>query len=79
MVYPEGSIGGALLKNVQTTLIPAGGSSIVEFGLEVPGKYILVDHALSRLDRGAWGVMEVAGEPNEEIFSGQTDSGAHGH
>ncbi len=79
LVYPEGSIGGALLKNVQTTLIPAGGSSIVEFGLEVPGKYILVDHALSRLDRGAWGVMEVAGEPNEEIFSGQTDSGAHGH
>lgn len=79
IVYPEGSIGGALLKNVQTTLIPAGGSSIVEFGLEVPGKYILVDHALARLDRGAWGVMEVAGESNEEIFSGQTDSAAHGH
>lgn len=79
IVYPEGSIGGALLKNVQTTLVPAGGSSIVEFGLEVPGKYILVDHALARLDRGAWGVMEVSGEPNEEIFSGQTDSASHGH
>ena len=57
-VYPEASIGGALFKNVQTTLVPAGGAAIVDFKLEVPGKYILVDHALSRLDRGAWGCLK---------------------
>ncbi|MDP2838404.1 MAG: copper-containing nitrite reductase [Candidatus Moranbacteria bacterium] len=72
-VYPEASIGGALLKNVQTTLVPAGGATIVEFGLEVPGRYILVDHALSRLDRGAWGVLEVTGTENREVFDAAVD------
>lgn len=73
-VYPEGGIGGDVHKNVQTTLIPAGGTSIVEFGLEVPGKYLLVDHALSRLDRGLWGVLSVTGEENKEVFDGVVDT-----
>jgi hypothetical protein len=34
----------------ETTLVPAGGSTIVEFTLEVPGRYILVDHAFSRVE-----------------------------
>ena len=72
-VYPEASVGGALFKNVQTTLVPAGGAAITDFKLEVPGKYILVDHALSRLDRGAWGVLEVAGDKNKEVFDGTED------
>ena len=78
-VYPEGSMGGAMLKNVQTTLVPAGGSAIVEFDTEVPGKYIFVDHALSRLDRGAWGVLELVGEPNKDIFDGMFDDKNKGH
>jgi len=77
-VYPEASIDGTLFKNVQTTAVPAGGATIVDFGLEVPGKYILVDHALSRLDRGAWGVLQVAGEANKEIYDGIFDN-PHGH
>ncbi|MBI4155745.1 MAG: nitrite reductase, copper-containing [Candidatus Zambryskibacteria bacterium] len=78
-VYPEASIGGALFKNVQTTLVPAGGAAITDFKLEVPGRYILVDHALSRLERGAWGVLEVAGNENAEVFGGSAESGEHGH
>ncbi len=79
-VYPEGSMGGAMLKNVQTTIIPAGGAAIVEFGLEIPGRYIFVDHALSRLDRGASGVLEVEGAPNKEIYDGTADTKpASGH
>lgn len=69
-VYPEASIGGALLKNVQTTVVPAGGATIVEFGVEYPGNYVLVDHALSRLDRGAWGVLQVSGSSSPEIYNG---------
>lgn len=68
-VYPEGGIGGSTLSNIQTTIIPAGGASIVEFTVDVPGKYLLVDHALSRMNRGAWAVLEVTGEDQEEIFS----------
>lgn len=79
-VYPEGSMGGALLRNVQTTIIPAGGAAIAEFALEVPGRYIFVDHALSRLDRGASGVLEVEGAPNKEIYDGVPDAQpASGH
>ena len=78
-VYPEASIGGALFKNVQTTLVPAGGATIVDFKLEVPGKYILVDHALSRLERGAWGVLEVAGHENKEVLDGTLDNVTSGH
>jgi len=36
---------------------PPGGATMVEFKLEVPGRYILVDHALSRLQRGLAGFL----------------------
>ena len=45
-VYDEG--GSRTNHAVQTTLIPSGGSTIVEFGVEVPGTYLLVDHTLFR-------------------------------
>lgn len=73
-VYPEASIGSEPHHNVQTTLVPAGGASIVEFKVDVPGKYIIVDHALARLDRGAWGIMTAEGEENKEIFDGVSDT-----
>ncbi len=79
VVYPEASIGGALLKNVQTTNVPAGGASITEFTLNVPGKYPLVDHALARIERGAWGVLEAVGKENAEVFSGIYDTHDHSH
>ena len=78
-VYPEGQIGGVLFRNVQTTIVPAGGAAIVEFVPEVPGNYIIVDHALARLDKGAWGTFSVTGKARPDIFdgdmSGAADSG----
>lgn len=70
-VYPEGSLGegGAKLKNVQTTAVLPGGSTIVEFKVDVPGKFLLVDHALSRMNKGAWAVLEVTGDKNPDIYS----------
>jgi nitrite reductase (NO-forming) len=68
-VYPEGAIGSPPDKNIQSTLIPAGGSAIVEFKLEVPGTYILVDHSIFRaFDKGAIGMMEVSGPAAPDIF-----------
>ncbi|HEB77312.1 MAG TPA: nitrite reductase, copper-containing [Methylothermaceae bacterium] len=66
-VWPEGSTTPPL-ENVQTTAIPAGGSAMVEFKIEIPGKYVLVDHALSRIDRGAWGILQVEGPENPTIY-----------
>ena len=68
-VYPNASIGGALEHNTQATAVLPGGASIVEFKLDVPGKYLLVDHALARMNKGAWAVLEVSGDENSEIFS----------
>src|SRR3989338_4426104 len=81
-VYPEASIGGARFHNVQTTNIPAGGAAIVELTVDYPGKYILVDHALMRTDKGAWGVLEVVGSTDPEIMDGNFTEHArssHGH
>ena len=77
-VYPEGNIGGSIEKNVQTTAVLPGGSSMVEFTLDVPGKYLLVDHALARMNKGAWAVLEVSGEKNPAIFS-PVDEDGHTH
>jgi nitrite reductase (NO-forming) len=46
-----------------------GGSTIVEFKVDVPGKYLLVDHALARMNKGAWAVLEVTGSSSPEIYS----------
>lgn len=77
-VYREGDLTSAPAQDIQTTLIPAGGAAAVEFNLNVPGNYVLVDHALARMDRGAWGVLHVEGQENKEIFDGVVQSG-HGH
>lgn len=80
-VYPEAAIGkeSAKLQNVQTTAVLPGGASIVEFKLDVPGKYTLVDHALARMNKGAWAILDVSGEKNPEIFSGSASSKEHDH
>jgi nitrite reductase (NO-forming) len=40
----------------------------VEFRLEVPGRYILVDHALARVERGLVGFLLVQGTENLSVF-----------
>ena len=66
------------VQMVQTTLIPAGGAAIVEFTVEVPGRYLLVDHSLPRaLNKGAAGHLEVSGPANEAIFSGPESGAGH--
>ena len=69
-VYTEG--GTRYQENVQTTLIPAGGSAIVEFALEVPGTYLLVDHSIFRtFNKGALGMLKAEGEERKDIYSGK--------
>ena len=51
---------------------------MIEFTVDYPGNYALVDHALSRLDRGAWGVLHAEGEADPSIFEGELESGG-GH
>jgi nitrite reductase (NO-forming) len=81
-VYREGAVPGAGQAdlNVQTTLIPAGSASIVEFKLEVPGTYVLVDHSIFRIDRGALGALVVDGPSNPSIYPpGRPGASSTGH
>lgn len=65
--------------NVQTVVVPPGGATMVEFKVDVPVRYILVDHVLSRSERGLAGYLYVEGEPNPSVFfSDETPDGA-GH
>jgi len=75
-VYTEG--GTLAQHNVQTTGIPAGGSAIVEFRTETPGKLVLVDHALFRaFNKGTVGLMQVEGDPLSSAFGGQASTGPY--
>jgi nitrite reductase (NO-forming) len=77
-VYDQASLTSKPLTDVQTTLVPPGGATMVEFKVEVPGRYVLVDHALARLQRGLAGYLLVEGDPNLEIFNGPVTPGS-GH
>ncbi|HFC7273686.1 TPA: copper-containing nitrite reductase [Neisseria meningitidis] len=67
-VYVEG--GKLINENVQSTIVPAGGSAIVEFKVDIPGSYTLVDHSIFRaFNKGALGQLKVEGEENPEIMT----------
>jgi len=66
--YPLASVTSAPMTDVQTITVPPGGAAVTDLRVEVPGRFILVDHALSRLERGLKGLLEVSGEQRAEIF-----------
>lgn len=78
-VYREGGVPGAGNPdlNVQTTLVPSGSASVLEFKVDVPGGYILVDHSIFRLDRGAAGILSVEGPEAPQIYSGKSRPSGH--
>jgi nitrite reductase (NO-forming) len=75
-VYSEGSL-TTIKKDVQTTLVPAGGATIVEMKMDYPGQYLLVDHALSRAGKGLVGAITVTGGADKSIYNGDAKGPAH--
>lgn len=64
--------GTHIQKNVQTTLIPAGGAAIVKFKAKVPGSYPLVDHSIFRtFNKGALAILKINGAEDKAIYSGK--------
>lgn len=79
-VYNQGDLTSKPLENVQTTTVAPGGATMVEFKVDVPGRYILVDHALSRLEKGLAGFLYVTGKDNPEVFKAHSaPDGNSGH
>jgi nitrite reductase (NO-forming) len=70
-VYTEGGM-KLVQENVQTTMVPVGGSTIVEFKAAVPGTFVMVDHSLTRaFNKGAIGMLKITGPENLAIYSGK--------
>lgn len=65
---PYGSFDAPPVGNVQTLTVPPGGAAVVEFKAAVPGKFFLVDHALSRVEKGLKGTIEISGEARADLF-----------
>ena len=67
-VYVEG--GKLINENVQSTLIPAGGAAMIEFKVDIPGSFTIVDHSLFRaFNKGALGQLVVEGEDHPEVMT----------
>ena len=67
-VYVEG--GKLINENVQSTLIPAGGAAMIEFKVDIPGSFTIVDHSIFRaFNKGALGQLVVEGEDHPEIMT----------
>lgn len=71
-VYNQASLTSKPLTDVQTTLVPPGGATMVEFNARVPAKYILVDHALTRLMKGNVAIIQAEGADVPELFRAGT-------
>jgi nitrite reductase (NO-forming) len=51
-------------KNEETVAVPPGSAAVFELSTPVPGSYLIVDHALYRVPKGAAGVLHVMGRPS---------------
>jgi nitrite reductase (NO-forming) len=67
-VYQGASVTSPPITGVQTVSVPPGGATIVEFKIDRAGRYVLVDHALSRLEHGLVGYLIVDGPRDDAIM-----------
>ncbi len=78
-VYSEGSV-STIKQNVQTTLVAPGGATIVDFKVDYPGTYLMVDHALSRVGKGLAGALTVKGPADHSVYkASHPNDSAMGH
>ncbi|OIQ92371.1 copper-containing nitrite reductase precursor [mine drainage metagenome] len=71
--YEDGAITSTPLTGVQTISVPPGSATMVEFTTKVPGKFTIVDHALSRLEKGLAGSLLVSGPAQPALFRALPD------
>ncbi len=65
------------IANEEVWYVPPGSVAAFEMNLDVPGEYLLVDHALYRTQKGAAGILNVTGEWDTNIFSPEVEGSSH--
>jgi nitrite reductase (NO-forming) len=66
--YQLGVMSVPPLRDVQTITVPPGGAAAVDMDLKVPGKFMIVDHALTRIERGLTGMLIVDGPAAPDLY-----------
>jgi len=66
--YPLGSLSSPPLAGIQTASIPPGGAGIMELKASVPGEFAMMDHAISRMEKGDMAFLEVKGPENTALI-----------
>ncbi len=67
-LYREGDLVDRPAHDVSVTLVPSGGTAVVEMTFDVPGDYTLVDHSIFRTEKGAVGTIKAEGPPRPDIY-----------
>lgn len=66
--YQLGSLSSPPLSGIQTATVPPGGAAIFELKASMPGQFALMDHAISRMEKGDMAVLRVSGELNTALM-----------
>jgi nitrite reductase (NO-forming) len=67
-VYLYAGVLSPSLQGVQTISVPPGGAAIVDMKIRRAARFTLVDHALSRIERGLVGFLIVDGPREDDIM-----------
>ncbi len=67
------------MTDVQTITVPPGGAAVTDFKVDVPGRFVLVDHALSRMERGLKGLLVVEGAEVPELYRPHQEADPNAH
>ncbi len=67
-LYREGDLVDPPAHDVSVTLVPSGGTAVVEMTFDVPGDYTLMDHSAFRTEKGAVGTIKAEGPPRPDIY-----------
>jgi len=67
-VYQNAGLSSPPIAGVQTVTVPPGGATVVDFKIQRSGRYTIVDHALSRIERGLAGFLIVDGPLDDGIM-----------
>jgi nitrite reductase (NO-forming) len=73
------TMGSSQPAGISTVYVPVGGAAIVEFTVEVPGRYQIIDHSYSRVENGLLAYLYVEGEEQPDIYRSEELAESAGH